>query len=152
MASIAEKRPVEVDFLAFRRDQSYPAFSRCSLNDDPGDGRPESGAPHGQINGYLLWDTNDIVDTPARWEVTLKLTPRAPRDECMVDVTPRRLQSLKAVKGQRFRWSIQGGVKDDVAADRWGLITVPSVRVTKLGTRLRVEKLPEAPEREKNRS
>ena len=80
MTGLTEKAAIEVDFLTFRRDQSYPAFSRCSLNDDPGDGRPESGAPHGQINGYLLWDTSDIVDTPTRWEMTLKLTPGARRE------------------------------------------------------------------------
>jgi pimeloyl-ACP methyl ester carboxylesterase len=140
MANIAKKGPIEVDFLAFRRDQSYPAYSRCSLNDDPGDGKPDSGAPHGQINGYLLWETSDIVDTPTRWEATLKLTASAPKDECTVDVTPRRLQALKVVKGDKVRWAVQGGTTGEVTADRWGLITVPSVRVSKSGTRLRVDK------------
>jgi hypothetical protein len=140
MANIAEKGPIEVDFLAFRRDQSYPAFSRCSLNDNPGDGRPESGAAHGQINGYLLWDTSDIVDTPARWEMTLKLTSGTPSDDCTVDVTPRRLQALKVAKGEKVRWAVQSGASGEVTADPWSLMTIPSVRVTKSGTRLRIEK------------
>ncbi|NUQ61637.1 MAG: prolyl oligopeptidase family serine peptidase [Pirellulales bacterium] len=140
MAGLAEKAPIEVDFLAFRRDRSYPAFSRCSLNDNPGDGRPESGAPHGQINGYLLWDAGDIVDTPTRWEMTLKLTPGAPRDECTVDVTPRRLQALQVAQGEKFRWDIQGGDSGEATADQWRLVTIPSVRVTKAGIRLRIEK------------
>jgi pimeloyl-ACP methyl ester carboxylesterase len=137
MASLAETGPIEVDFLTFRRDQSYPAFSRCSLNDDPGDGRPESGAPHGQINGYLLWETSDIVDTPTRWETTLKLTPSAPQNDCTVDVTPRRLQAFRAIKGEKIRWSVEGGARGEITAD---LITVPAVRVTKSGARLRIAK------------
>ncbi len=140
MANIAEKGPIEVDFLALRRDQSYPAFSRCSLNDDPGNGQPESGAPHGQINGHLLWDSSDIVDTPTRWEMTLKLTSGAPRDDCTVDVTARRLQAFKVTKGEKVRWAVQSGASGEVAADRWSLVTIPSVRVTKSGTRLRIEK------------
>lgn len=140
MANLAEKGPIEVDFLAFRRDRSYPAFSRCSLDDDPGDGRPESGAPHGQINGYLVWDTNDIVDTPTRWEITLKLTPSAPRDDCTVNVTPRRLQTLNVAEGEKVRWTIQSGASGEATADQWRLITIPCVRVTKSDTRLRIEK------------
>jgi len=118
----------------------YPAFSGCSLNDDPGDGRPESGAPHGQINGYLLWDTSDIVDTPTRWEMTLKLTSSAPRDDCTVDVTPRRLQALKVANGEKVRWAAENGASGEAVADQWRLITIPCVRVTKSGTRLRIEK------------
>ena len=140
MADLAEKGPIEVDYLTVRRDQSYPAFSRCSLNDDPGDGRRESGSPHGQINGYLLWDIRDIVDTPTRWEMTLKLTPSAPKDDCTVDVTPRRLQAMKVTKGEKVRWAVEGGASGEATADPWRLITVPSVRVTKSGTRLRIEK------------
>jgi hypothetical protein len=140
MADIAQKGRIEVDFLSLRRDRSYPAFSRCSLNDDPGDGRPESGTPHGQINGYLLWDASDVVDTPSRWEMTLKLTDGAPKDDCTVDVTPRRLQAFKVAKADKLRWTIQGGASGQVTVDPWRLITIPSVRVAKSGTRLRIEK------------
>jgi pimeloyl-ACP methyl ester carboxylesterase len=140
MANLAEKAPMEVDFLTCRRDQSYPAFSRCSLNDDPGDGKSDSGAPHGQINGYLFWDTSSIVDTPTHWEMTLKLTPGAPKDNCTVDVTPRRLQKFKVHKGQKIRWSVRDGMDGEVTADQWCLITIPSVRVTKADTRLQISK------------
>jgi hypothetical protein len=140
MADRAEKGPIEIDYGAFRRDQSYPAFSRCSLNDDPGDGRPDNGASHGQINGYLLWDTSDIADTPTRWEMTLKLTPGAPKGECTVDVTPRRLQAFKVTNGEKVRWSVQGGASGEAVADQWALVTVPSVRVARSGTRLRIER------------
>jgi hypothetical protein len=141
MAPSAKKGPIEVDFLACRGDQSYPALSRCSLNDDPGDGRPESGAPHGQINGFLFWDTSAIVDSPTCWEITLKLTPTAPRDECTVEVTPRRLQAFKVGKGEKVRWTAGRSAQGEVMADQWRLITIPSLRVTKLGTRLRIEKV-----------
>lgn len=64
--------------IDIRVNQSLPAFTRCSLDDDPGNGVPTSGAPAGQINGYLYWETGDIVDLPDRWEMTLGLTPQAP--------------------------------------------------------------------------
>jgi hypothetical protein len=140
MASVAEKAPIELDYAVFRGDQSYPAFSRCSLNDDPGDGNPESGAPHGQINGYLYWDRNGVVDTPQRWEMALKLTPGAPKEECTVDVTPRRLKAFKTAKDEKLRWSIQGGATGEATVDQWGLITAPAVRVTKSGVRLSIER------------
>jgi hypothetical protein len=72
--------------------------------------------------------------------MTLRLTPGAPKDACTVDVTPRRLQSLKVTKGGKIRWAVRGEAGGEVTADQWSLITIPSVRVTKSGTRLRIEK------------
>jgi hypothetical protein len=36
-----------------RMDQSLPAFTNCSLDQDPGNGDPSDGDPEGQINAYL---------------------------------------------------------------------------------------------------
>ena len=81
--------------MDLRTDQSQPAFTRCSLDDDPGDGEPQEGAPQGQSNQYLFWETADVVDTPDRWEMTVGLIDRAPQDSCTVDITPRRVQRFK---------------------------------------------------------
>jgi hypothetical protein len=43
-------------------------------------------------------------------------------------------------KSEKVRWSVQDGARGEVTADQWSQITIPSVRVTKLGTRLRIEK------------
>jgi len=127
-----------------RTDQSLPAFTACSLDDDPGDGDPGKGDPEGQVNLYLFWETGDVVDRTDRWEMTVGLIEKAPRDECTVDVTPRRLQQFKLPPGQQVKWTngtpgsdepIQSG---EATADRWGLVTLEKVRVTKGTNRIRI--------------
>ena len=79
-----------------------------------------------------------------RWALTLKLSLKAPAAECTVDVTPRRCFQFRTPPGTRAKWralsdkgaEIQSGV---VAADAWGLVTVPGVTVTPGGTRLILE-------------
>ncbi|MDH4240041.1 MAG: hypothetical protein OEW48_10800 [Phycisphaerae bacterium] len=143
--------------LDIRLDQSLPAFTNCSLDDDPGTGRklktPKEikigketqkdfydGDSVGQINLYLYWDTETIVDTPARWEMTIALNEKAPEDQCTVDITPRRLQQFKRQPEQKFRWTNSSGGKKiqsgEVTTDKWGLITLRSVNVTKTSSRI----------------
>lgn len=145
--------------LDIRLDQSLPAFTNCSLDDDPGTGtrleNPKQltvddvtqtdhydGDSVGQMNLYLYWETESIVDTPDRWEVTVALVPKAPKEDCTVDVTPRRLQRLRPSPGEKFNWSnmlegkkIQAG---QTTADRWGLITLRGLMVTRKGNRIRI--------------
>jgi len=137
--------------------QSLPAFGRCSLDDNPGDGASDPGRagsdgdPDGNINGYLFWETDDIVDEPGRWEMTVYLYDgdkhgrgRAPQDTCTVDLTPRRCQKFRAKPGQKFTWSntsladgrvVQSGT---ATADQWGLVTIEGLIVTKGKNRVRI--------------
>ena len=123
--------------LELRIDQSLPALTRCSLDDDPGDGDPQSGAPQGQSNQYLLWETGDIVDTAERWEMTLGLVERAPQDSCTVDLTPRRVQRFKPAPGTQVRWTNRSLAASTVVergtaeVDALGLITLPALTVGK---------------------
>jgi len=129
-----------------RLDRTLPAFTRCSLDADPGDGDPKSGAPEGQSNLFLVWDSSDdkIVDEVGRWAMTLKLIRKAPAAECTVDVTPRRCFQFRSPPGTMVKWrnlsdagaEVQAG---KVAADLWGLVTIPGVTVTANGNRLIVE-------------
>lgn len=143
--------------LDIRLDQSLPAFTNCSLDDDPGTaskfttpkqvtvGRESKtdlydGDSAGQINLYLYWDTKTVVDTTGRWEITVALTKTAPKDQCTVDITPRRLQKFGSRRAEKFTWrnisegnEIQSG---EVTADGWGLITIEKVAVTKAKNRI----------------
>jgi hypothetical protein len=127
--------------LDIRRNRSLPAFTRGSLDDDPGDGGAGHGAPEGQMNLYLRWDPGSVVDRADRWEARLYLVPGSPRDTCTADVTARRVQAFKPAAGTRVAWRnvdrggavLQAGT---VVADRWGLVTVPAVRITRAGGRL----------------
>lgn len=95
----------------FSSDLSWPAFSRCSKNDDAGDGTAASGDSVGTINGYMDW-VPDVVDSATRWEVTLTtraLTTRwglLPAPESLtVDVTPRRVQRFRPPPGAPVDWT-----------------------------------------------
>jgi dienelactone hydrolase len=129
-----------------RLDRTLPAFTRCSLDDNPGDGDPEIGARTGQSNLYLTWDTaaENVVDEVGRWSLLLKLNKQAPKEACTVDVTPRRCFQFRAREGTKVKWrnvaadgaELQSG---EVQADQWGLVTAPAVQVTRGGNRLTLE-------------
>ncbi|MBI4470935.1 MAG: DNRLRE domain-containing protein [Acidobacteria bacterium] len=126
----------------FVLNQSYPAISRFSLNDEPGDGEPANGDPLGGFNRFPRWDTATIVDTLGRWELTVRLHPAAPVPTAMADITPRRLQALDHKPGTSYTWEnrqepagalIQTGA---LVADSNGLITLPGVVLSKAGNRI----------------
>ena len=144
-----------VNPIDMRLDQSQPAFTRCSLDDDIGTGTrrpagdaaggkkgkpdPFDGARAGQINRWLYWETGDVVDEADRWQMTVALMDKAPQDACAVDITPRRLQELTAKPGDRFTWSC-AQQRGRATADEHGLITLPQVRVTKGKVRVSIER------------
>jgi pimeloyl-ACP methyl ester carboxylesterase len=144
--------------IDLRTDQTLPAFTHCSLDGDPGTGTkldvpkevPDGnrmrkdvfdGAPRGQANLHLYWQTTNIVDTATAWEMTLLLVDNAPQEGCTVHVTPRRCQQFKTKAGEKVRWAnraADGSVLGEgaVVADPHGLVTIPDVVVTKAGNRL----------------
>jgi dienelactone hydrolase len=132
--------------LDVRRDRTLPAFTRCSLDDDPGTGDPADGHSKGQFNLYLRWDPQDVLEEESRWEVTAYLIRDAPAEGCSVDVTPRRCRVFRARPGEKFRWTntsvaagreVQSG---EVAADAHGRVTLERVEVTKGKNRIRVSR------------
>ncbi|HUT35788.1 MAG TPA: hypothetical protein VNE39_20040 [Planctomycetota bacterium] len=135
----SEKRP------AIRRNQSVPAFGNCSLDDNPGVGDLANGETFSaQINGYLNWDSESIVDEPGRWEMTAWLDDSAPLPSCTVDLTPRKCQKFMAKPGETFRWSNATGDKEAqsgaAVADKWGLVTLSGLQVSKAKSRVKIER------------
>jgi hypothetical protein len=138
---IADRLPV------IRRNQSVPTFGNCSLDDNPGNGDLNNGLGMGaQLNGYLNWDAETIVDRPGEWQMTVWLDGSAPLPECAVDLTPRRCQQFKPRPGDTFCWvstaadgrkTIQSGT---VVADSWGLVTLKELAVDKGKNRIRISK------------
>ncbi|MBI3961928.1 MAG: DNRLRE domain-containing protein [Deinococcus sp.] len=131
----------------FVRNQSYPAFSRFSLNGDPGNGNPTDGDARGGFNRFPRWETATIVDMPDRWEMTLYLHSAAPVSTATADITPRRLQALNHTPGTRYTWEnhqlpanpvVQSGT---VVADANGLITLPNISLSKAGNRIVMRRL-----------
>ena len=162
-----------------RADRTLPAFTRCSLDDNTGTAKqvPDEeykkmkeeaaeykkqtgkeklvdkydGDQAGQANGHLWWAAADdkITDQPDGWGMTLMLASTAPKDDCTVDVTPRRCQKFAAKPGQVFEWTntqqpAAGDesklvAKGQATADKNGIVTVEKVVVTKAGNRLEIK-------------
>lgn len=130
-------QPVEAVAYPFVLNQSLPAFSNCSLDDDLG-AAPGASVPAGQRNRYLRWDLGTVSDLPNEWAVDLWLDGSSPQPNATVDVTPRKLQHLIHEPGDTYLWRLlEAGVEiaSGVAgANNDGLVTVPDLPVV-LNTR-----------------
>lgn len=140
MPAAGGERTLPIDITT---QQTLPAFTHGSLDDDPGKGQPSDGAPTGQANLYLQWESVGVVDRTNGWEMTIGVSSNSPKDQCIVDVTPRRTTSFKPVPGERVFWTntrgnsvIQSG---EAVADQAGLVTLERVAVGKKN-RLQIER------------
>ncbi len=128
--------------LDLRTDQSLPAFTRSTLDDDIGAGTENTGAATGQINGYLTWRTDSIIDEPTRWSIVVAVTDRAQQATASADLTPRRLQQFKLRPGDKVEWTNSSGSsvvqRGDAEADTYGLVTLPQVQISRGGNRIAV--------------
>ncbi len=129
------------DDYSFRRDRSFPAFSRAS-----GSGPILPTAP-AEYNRNLEWScpwndfAGDIVDTPSNYELVVRSLSGTQTS----DITPRRLQVFPHAVGTRVLWRntpvgqgtfIQAGT---LAADGNGLIVVTNFEISAGGNRLRIQ-------------
>jgi pimeloyl-ACP methyl ester carboxylesterase len=161
--------------LDVRSNQTLPAFTNCSLDDDIGTAKrksdeqiaaerrrqeaeiaagkrthvhidPYDGGSQGQYNAYLWWQTDDVVDTPDRWEMTVLLKDDAPRDSCTVDLTPRRCQRFRPESGTRLTWT--NTAADDrrmlgsgeITTDQWELVTLKQLTILKGENRIVIKR------------
>ena len=128
--------------ITIARNQSLPAFTNCSQDDNMGNGDPADGDPAGNINCYLLWQTSDIVDQVGRWEMTVYLIGASPDASCTVDLTPRRCQAFAPSPGTNCDWTntdvtTSGQVgSGTVTTDADGLVTLTGITVSKNKNRI----------------
>ena len=88
----------------YRTDRAYLVFTDGSLDDNPGKGDPDDGAPRGGINRWPYWDWRKVVDEPDRFETDIFLLAECPKDEGAVSITLQRLQKLAHPAGARYKW------------------------------------------------
>jgi len=128
--------------IDIRTDQTLPAFTHCSLDDNPGSGDPKEGDAKGQANLYLYWETEDIVDKADQWGMAVGLITKAPKDDGTVDITPRRCQQFKPRSGTKVAWtnSVAGEIvqRGQAQVDALGLVTLEKVHVSKAKHRIQV--------------
>ncbi len=123
--------------LDLKANQSLPAFTNCSLDDDYGDGNPTNGDKTGQVNGYLVWDPETIIDNSDSWQICINLVDYAPKDTCTVDITARKLQNFKLKPGEKLLYyvkrksdgkTLQSG---NVFVNEYGIFTIDNITISK---------------------
>ncbi len=148
--------------LRFRSNQSYPAFSHCSTNGDPGSNdilTPPyyNGDPVGSLHANFDWIGASIVDSSALWQVLLfvhqeklnngQAIPERLPEFGVTDVTIRRAQHFKNFPaGTELCWFnfhrgriVQAGkLTQQYDGDQAVPITIPRVHVYPDGSLLRV--------------
>jgi len=157
MAGHGQRARFMMDPEMMRTDRSLPAFSNCSLDNDPGtatrlkESKPFTashgqkfqdtydGDSEGQINAHLRWKV--LTDKADRYEIQLTLSSDAPENTCTVDMTPRRLQKFLIQANQTIGWqnrdksgkAIQEGTG---TPDKFNLLTLERLEVTKTGSKI----------------
>lgn len=145
------------DLNKYRLNQSYPALSNLSINDNPGEGNDllppnfqVTGEPTGTINGYVEWDAETVVDTENEYQITLRLNSLVDLfpdtkgiSSATVDITPRRLKQFRIVPLQTYSYlnrdsSGQIVQQGTVQADSVGLLTVRQFLVRRGGSKLMI--------------
>ncbi len=131
-------RMLQVDV---RKDLAMPAFK------DPGSEMLYKDSPKGRwtgnLNDGLAWDTHDLLDSPERFEITLRSTARRGRSVA-AGVTLRRLQKFKVAGGKTYAWRWKPKAEDrytkaadgEVTVGADGLVTVPKLSIPGVGGRL----------------
>lgn len=134
---------VTPNYERFSIAKSYPAFSYCSINQDPGTGSPSSGDAIGALNGYLDWNDASITDNQNDYSVTCFVKSMIANgvplpqqyDSCTSDVTFRRVQKFKPNVGQSIYWKVKKNnnviVQQGSFAYAGGPITLYGVKIYK---------------------
>ena len=117
----------------FALDKSYPAFSYCSKDGDPGNGYATNGGVVGFINRGLDWE--DPKDEARRYEVLIRWTLKPAVLPVTVDVTPRRVQAFKLKPGDSCSAvNLDADGKEiqrcKLSADAHGLLTFVGFNIT----------------------
>ena len=131
---------ISPDLMRYHRNLSFPAFSNCSANNNPGDGHADSGDSVGTINGFLDWN-DSIADDSDQYQIEVFMqdlptyfdTIKAP-DSCFTDITLRRLQHFAVPSGWEVLWEVYHHgqlIQKDTFPYSSGLITLQGVKIYK---------------------
>ncbi len=129
----------------FALDESYPALTNCTANNDPGDGAKDSGDPEGYINRGLDWQ--DVVDENDTYQITLTWYLEDTALPLRVDVTPRRIQNFKIKPGEQIEADVYCLVREEstgsrvLTADENGVVTFEGMEIAgSAGARLTLKR------------
>ncbi|OGJ91962.1 MAG: hypothetical protein A2350_02915 [Candidatus Raymondbacteria bacterium RifOxyB12_full_50_8] len=149
----------EIDFLRFKKNELYPVLTNASQDDNYGQfsadtsdkpiisGNFVDADSAGMMNAYIDWTSSmhdmglpddDLIDS----QDSIAITLISGRPNTAVDITPRRIQYFPVVAGRDYSWrnvDVAAGntvASGTVAADEYGLVTIPQFAVSETGSRL----------------
>jgi len=130
------------DWLAVKRNESYPVFTNASTNDPLPWPDQLADKKSGQVNAFFRW--TNVSDTATAIEMKLflvksadvKTTFTVPTEATAV-VSVRRLQKLRVAPGATVLWTF-GTATGKVKADAQGCVTIPGLKITSEPTTLSV--------------
>ena len=126
-------------FTRYALDRSFPVFTNCSDNRDPGNGDPTDGDIVGWMNRGLGW--RDLVDTPSEYALTVTAAYPGLGLPVTVDVTPRRVQRFRVKPGDEVTAQVGDAPARKLRVDGRGLVTVCGVKIADArGTRVRLSR------------
>ena len=142
---------IQPNYYRFATNISYPAFSNCSINQNPGNGAPNNGDPYGAFNGYLDWHDDNISDNACNYTIHLfikdfyvggVLDPEQ-YATCKTDITFRRLQNFQPANGATIKWTnydeVSGAkLQSGSLSYNGGLITLHNLTVNKAGNYIKL--------------
>ncbi len=142
-ADLSKFTPIAAGFpwLAIRRNEAYPVFTRASSDQVSPWVRKEGADAAGQMNAVFRWKT--LQDTPEKLVMELRLAgshefavPVELPEKATADVTLRRMQRFKVQPGQSVFWKAiekEKGLETasgEIQPDAAGLLTLPQLAIT----------------------
>ncbi|MEO6169293.1 MAG: hypothetical protein ABIO46_02110 [Chitinophagales bacterium] len=138
------------DFFRYKTNKAYPAFSNCSINQDPGNGSSSSGDKYGAFNGYLDWE-DKITDNTCDFtlDVFVKsfyvggvIDPEQ-YNTCKTDISFRRMQKFQPTEGQTIKWKNFDNTNTKIQSGSFiftgGLLSIQGLTVNKSGNRIELK-------------
>ncbi len=134
------------DYTRYYTNRSWPAFSFCTINQNPGTGSATDGDPYGALNGYLDWNGNSIIDQPCTYSVNCfvktfyvgGVADAQQYDSCYADITIRQAQSFHPLPGQTVTWTNYGATNNLLQSGSFiyaaNPILLPAVKIKKTGS------------------
>lgn len=111
----------------FSSVKSFPAFSNCSTNKNPGNGEKNNGDIEGWLNRGMSWE--NIKDQDSLYAITVKASYPGIQYPVTVDMTPRRVQNFKPAPGEELTVKFSDGQTSAITVDPSKLFTVKGIKI-----------------------
>ncbi len=138
-------------FDRFAVNSSFPAFSHCDGNEDPGDGDPLTGDAYGSFSGSVAWDS--LTEDACNWKVNTSIidftvggvVSNSDVTSSYAKVTIRKAQKFAPIDGETIKWYNYNSSNTQIQSGSFvyhlgDAISIDSVKIKRAGTRLEIQR------------